>query len=119
MSTELAANIIGAIASSAACITWMPQARQTWRNRKDGEALSALSLGTQMLVALTSATWIAYGISAQTYWACVPNFVILPLALWTITMVSRARRSQTRLKEGPTVENAPLNQESPAGQVSA
>lgn len=86
-------HLIGSAASVIAFALFLPQARATWRNRHNAAALRAVSLGTQWLVVTNALLWFAYGAVTQAFWIAAPGFVNLPLAMVSITLISRARRT--------------------------
>ena len=85
-------HFIGFIGSSLSFILWIPQARLTWKNRKNPEKLSAVSVGTQWVVVANAITWGIYAVLTGAWWAGAPGVINLPLAVGTIFLISKARK---------------------------
>lgn len=77
-------NFIGLIANITSLILWIPQARTTYANRQDKEALKGISYGTQIITSINTVFWCIYGIMIHSIWLAMGTIIILPLALWTI-----------------------------------
>ena len=90
-------HVIGVLGATISFVLWLPQARSTWRARRDPRALSAISVWTQLLVALNAVVWFVYAGLLGEFWVGAPGIVNLPLALLTVYLVLRARRVQRAL----------------------
>lgn len=77
-------DFVGLIANISSLILWLPQAKTTYANRKDREALKGISYGTQIIAAINTLLWCIYGFMMHSIWLSMGTLVILPLALWTI-----------------------------------
>lgn len=83
---------LGAAANLLSLLVWIPQAKTTWKKRKEVEALSGISLGTQLISAITSITWCVYGLLIHDVWLPLGSIVVVPLAIWTIFTKYRAQK---------------------------
>jgi uncharacterized protein with PQ loop repeat len=83
-------NFLGALANLTSLVLWLPQARTTWRNRSNPEALKGVNLLTQIIVAINTVLWCIVGLLTQNGWLAMGTVVILPLAVWTIILKTRA-----------------------------
>lgn len=81
---------VGLAASTISFALWLPQARATWRSRRDPEALRALSRATQWLVVANALLWAVIGIREGNLWIAAPGAVNGPLAAWTLWLLHRA-----------------------------
>ncbi|GHU37902.1 hypothetical protein FACS1894192_08040 [Bacilli bacterium] len=77
-------NIVGLIANLLSIVLWMPQARTTWQNRKNPQAIKGISLETQIIVAANTICWCIYGFMTHDFWLPIGTACILPLAICTI-----------------------------------
>ena len=77
-------DFVGLIANISSLILWLPQAKTTYANRKDREALKGISYGTQIIAAINTLLWCVYGFMMHSIWLSMGTLVILPLTLWTI-----------------------------------
>ncbi|USI64630.1 hypothetical protein LMK05_07215 [Lactococcus petauri] len=77
-------DFIGFIANITSLVLWIPQARTTYANRKDKEALKGISYGTQIIASVNTIFWCVYGVMIHSVWLAMGTVIILPLALWTI-----------------------------------
>lgn len=84
--------ILGLLANATSFILWLPQARTTWKNRNNAEALQGISLGTQVIAALNTSAWCLYGLLIHDMWLPLGTLIVLPLALWTISLKMRASK---------------------------
>lgn len=78
--------ILGLFANATSFILWLPQARTTWKNRSNTEALQGISLGTQVIAGVNTSTWCIYGLLIHDMWLPLGTLIVLPLALWTIVL---------------------------------
>ena len=85
-------DIIGFTASVISFLLWLPQARQTWKNRSNAQALAGISLTTQALVVMNATLWGAYAVSTNAFWVGAPGIINAPLAVGTIVIAVRAGR---------------------------
>lgn len=77
-------DIIGALANLTSLLLWIPQAKITWINRHNKEALSGISIGTQIIVAINTTFWCVYGVMISNIWLPLGTFIVLPLASATV-----------------------------------
>lgn len=77
-------HVLGFLANVTSLVLWIPQARITYQNRHDRNALNGISYGTQVIASLNTILWCIYGLMIQSYWLAMGTVIILPLALWTI-----------------------------------
>ncbi|MFD2254012.1 PQ-loop domain-containing transporter [Lactococcus formosensis subsp. bovis] len=85
-------SCLGALANILSLLVWIPQAKTTWKKRKEVEALSGISLWTQFISAITSLTWCLYGLLIHDIWLPLGSIVVVPLAVWTIFTKYRAKK---------------------------
>lgn len=103
-------SLVGFAATSTSLLRLIPQAVQTYNQRKDYEALRGLSLATQWLTLANSLLWIIYGVLLhlvsktgwEALWIGAPSIINMPLAAMIIVLTSRARRADAlvRLQDG-------------------
>lgn len=82
-------NLIGFLANLTSLILWIPQAKTTWKNRNNNEALKGISLTTQVFVICNTLLWCIYGLIINNFWLPLGTVIILPLALITIYLKLR------------------------------
>lgn len=82
----------GIMGASASLVMFMPQAWRIWQLRHDSAALEGLSLGTLWGLLIAQISWLVYGVGIKAVWTALPAIVVLPLAIFMIFMVSRAKR---------------------------
>ncbi|GAB2022844.1 hypothetical protein RyT2_19180 [Pseudolactococcus yaeyamensis] len=85
-------NSIGMIANLLSVVLWLPQARTTWQNRNNPQAIKGISLGTQFLTAANTICWCMYGVITHDFWLPLGTIVILPLALFTIIIKLKSKK---------------------------
>ena len=85
-------GVFGFLATTTSFIRFLPQAIQSWRQRRDHEALSGLSLPTQWLTFVNSLLWITYGFLLSELWVAMPSLLNAPMALFVIVLILRSRR---------------------------
>lgn len=97
-------TILGFIASTFSIIMTIPQAIRAWQLRNDFEALSGISILTQVFLLGNALSWFAYAIVDRDLFVALPGFINIPLAILTIVLVVRGRRrgGPTRPKDGLT-----------------
>lgn len=95
-----AVDLIGFLASATAFGLFVPQAMLTWRKRRDAAALSGVSVGMQAVLLGNAVLWGAYGVLTGAFWVAAPGLVNGPLALATLLLVLRARRSGGEVSTG-------------------
>lgn len=89
---------MGVIASASSIVLWIPQAKSVWKNRHDHHYMSLLSTGTQWLLVTGSSAWGAYAFGMQAFWSGLPTAINLPLSLFTLTVIYKARREERILQ---------------------
>lgn len=82
---------LGFQGATLALIMWLPQARRTWQTRHHYAALSQLSVGTFAINAVNVGGWMLYAALTGAWWVGVSGVVNLPMSLWTISLILRAR----------------------------
>lgn len=87
-------NIIGAIAATISITLFIPQAATTWKNRRNPQALTGISVGTQVLVATNALVWFALGWLEENFWISAPGLLNLPLALATLYTLKQHRKEE-------------------------
>lgn len=85
-------NIIGALANLTSLLLWIPQAKTTWRNRSNKQALLGVSIGTQIIVVINTVLWCVYGLMISNVWLPLGTIIILPLASITIFLKLKSKR---------------------------
>lgn len=91
-------TILGALGAVISFILWLPQAKTTWLNRKNIEALAGISIGTQLLVIINAAIWGLYAFYLNEFWVGAAGLINGPLAVATVVLVWRARKSSAKEK---------------------
>ncbi|WP_271495797.1 hypothetical protein [Enterococcus sp. 5H] len=91
-------NIIGALANLTSLILWLPQAKITWNNRNNKQALSGISIWTQLIVSINTVMWCVYGVMIDNVWLPIGTIMILPLAVMTIVLKMRLNRNDSDQK---------------------
>ena len=92
MDIILLTSIVGFLATTTSFIRFLPQAVQTWKQRKDANALSGLSLPTQWLTLINSLLWIMYGFLLQEIWVAMPSLLNAPMAIFVIALIISSRK---------------------------
>ncbi|MBP1047113.1 hypothetical protein I6N96_12600 [Enterococcus sp. BWM-S5] len=87
-------NILGAIANLTSLILWVPQAKTTWKNRNNIQALSGVSIATQIIVAINTILWCVYGLLISNIWLPLGTIIILPLATLTIFLKLKSTKEK-------------------------
>ncbi|GGC94856.1 SemiSWEET family sugar transporter [Enterococcus wangshanyuanii] len=87
-------DIIGALANLTSLILWIPQAKTTWKNRNDPQALEGVSIGTQILVAINTILWCIYGVMIKNVWLPLGTIIILPLASLSIFLKKKSGKNK-------------------------
>lgn len=82
---------IGAVAAVITCTQFGPQARQTWLQRRDAEALAGVSAPTFGLAFLNGSLWMSYGIGLGNITIVIPNLVSVIVLGMTLSLVLKAR----------------------------
>lgn len=85
-------DMIGALANLTSLLLWIPQAKTTWRNRKNKSALLGVSIGTQIIVVVNTVLWCIYGLMISNIWLPMGTAIILPLASVTIFLKLKSKR---------------------------
>lgn len=96
--TGVIVNIIGALANLTSLILWLPQAKITWNNRNNKQALSGISIWTQLIVSINTVMWCIYGVMIDNVWLPIGTIMILPLAVMTIVLKMRLNRNDSDQK---------------------
>lgn len=86
-------TFLGLLANVTSFILWLPQARTTFKNRHNPEALKGISLGTQIIAAINTSAWCLYGLFIHDAWLPLGTLIVLPLALWAIVLKLKANRT--------------------------
>lgn len=92
-------NILGAFANLTSLILWIPQARTTWENRHNLQALSGVSITTQIIVVINTVLWCIYGIMIDNFWLPLGTIIILPLASLTIFLKLKSNKNTRAISE--------------------
>jgi uncharacterized protein with PQ loop repeat len=92
-------EFLGFTASAVSFILWWPQAIRVWRCRRAGASLRGVSLSSQALLLFNAALWGAYGVVTNSLWVGAPGLVNAPLAVATIVIVVRGRRTPAGRQE--------------------
>lgn len=87
-------NILGALANLTSLILWVPQAKTTWSNRYNLQALSGVSIGTQIIVVINTLLWCIYGVMITNIWLPLGTIIILPLAIMTILLKLQSNKNE-------------------------
>ena len=85
-------HFVGFIASTISFVMFMPQAMRTWSMRGDSHALLGVSIAQQWLIVANASLWFVYGWMTEAFWVAAPGFVNLPLAVFSIVLIFKARR---------------------------
>ena len=83
--------LLGIFANITSLVLWLPQARTTWKNRNNAQALSGVSVGTQIITAMNTIFWCIYGLLIHDFWLPIGTVVILPLVLFTLTLKYKSK----------------------------
>ena len=84
------------LAATFAFVLFLPQAVRAWRLRNDGEAMSGLSLVGFIMLLANSIAWLLYGIGLSALWIIVPNSLNIPVSLFMVALILRARKRAAR-----------------------
>lgn len=105
-------NILGLVANITSLVLWIPQAKITYQNRHNREALKVISYGTQTIASANTILWGVYGILIHSIWLAMGTIFILPLTLWTIWLKHKAendiwfeQNSRTVASENELIES--------------
>lgn len=93
-------DALGAAGSLVSVVLWVPQARRTFAQRHDRDALAGLSLGTLALVMLNATLWLLYSATVGSYWPGLPGLVTFPLSMMMFWLAWRSRRFGRRASCG-------------------
>lgn len=88
-----ATEAIGLMASLGSFLLWVPQGIRVWRGRRDPAALRGIALSTQVIALAGSVLWVTYAALVGSFWVGAPVVVTGPVAVMTITVLVRGRRS--------------------------
>lgn len=81
------------VAAASTLLLFLPQTVSTWKNRSDAHAFAGLSTGMIWLSFIGAVTWLIYGAGIGAVWTMVPSFINIPLTLFILALVHRARRA--------------------------
>lgn len=84
---------VGMIGTVLAFLLFLPQARHTWANRARPERLRGLSLVSQGCIIANALVWGLYAVLTDAFWTGAPGIINAPLAVCTILLLLRGRRS--------------------------
>lgn len=87
-------NILVILANLTSIILWLPQAKTTWKYRREPEALKAISYGTLIMAGLNTTFWGVYGLIIQNYGLAFATILILPTTLFTLFLKFNTRKLQ-------------------------
>lgn len=87
------AHAVGFIMSIVAFVVWLPQATLVLKNRKAPAMLAGVSIWTQILALFNALGWGLYAVLTGALWSGAPGIVNGPLAIMTIILLVRARRT--------------------------
>lgn len=90
---------LGFAASAVSLILWWPQALRVWRCHRAGESLSGVSISSQALLLANAALWGVYAVVTNSLWVGAPGLVNAPIAVVTIVLVVRGRRTPAGQQE--------------------
>ena len=68
-------TLIGSVAGIVSTICWMPQTLRTWRTKHTKD----LSLSTNLLVFVSVALWLVYGVMLEAWPMVIANSIALAL----------------------------------------
>ncbi|WP_182112229.1 hypothetical protein [Actinotalea sp. JY-7876] len=88
-----ATEAIGMIASLTSFLLWVPQGVRVWRARRSTHLLSGIALSTQVISLAGSLLWFTYAVLIESFWIGAPLIVNGPIAVMTIVVLLRARRT--------------------------
>ena len=97
-------EILGFAAAVVSFVLWWPQAVRVWQCRRSVEHLSGVSISSQVLLLTNASLWGAYAVVTGSLWVGAPGLVNAPLAIVTIVILHRARRSQLSRTAGVRAE---------------
>lgn len=98
VSYMLGTNALGIMASIIAFLLFVPQAMRAWDARNQPAAMSAVSIGTQVLLLTNAIVWALYGLGTHAFWVAAPGIVNGPLALVVMSLVIRSRREAHKIE---------------------
>lgn len=106
--TGLLIELIGCVAAVIACYMFIPQALLVWKDRHDVHALEGVSTATSLAVGVQGFLWVIYNGAKGAWWGVVPNLFLIPLSMFILIILHRARReANDRLESPPTLGSTP------------
>lgn len=81
------------MASLTSFLIWLPQGFRVWRYRHAPARLQSIVLSTQGISLAGSVLWGAYALLIDSFWLGAPSLVNGPIAIATLVVCARARRS--------------------------
>lgn len=95
-------QLVGCAAAVTASCMFAPQALRAWQDRNDVHALDGVSIWTHVLLVLQASLWMFYNGSVGAWWGVVPNLFIIPLGLFILFVLWRAKRIRDEEQAGPS-----------------
>lgn len=92
--------VLGYVAAVLEIVMGMPQARQSYQQRKDDKALSGVSLPGQLLMLFHTVLWVAYGILTVEIPITLAHSVAVPVYFLTVYYVTRSRLRVKKANQG-------------------
>lgn len=85
-------TIVGTIATLLSISIAIPQAIKAWRLRHNHKALQGISVLSMLALLANALAWFLYAILQGDIFIGMPGLVNIPVALFTLFFVVRARR---------------------------
>lgn len=99
-------SIVGFLATLVAFTLFIPQAVTTWRHRNNPVELRGVSITTQVLVLLSALLWNIYAILEHTFWVGIHESLAIPIAIFIIFLVVKARKQDKRMLQDEEDQNS-------------
>lgn len=110
-----ATEAVGMMASLTSFLLWLPQGLRVWRSRRSPGDLAGIAVSTQVISLAGNVLWLAYAVLIGSFWLGAPAVVNLPIAVMTITVLTRARRPAVAQASGQAETSGQLGTDGRAG----
>lgn len=97
--SPLIVEAAGFIAAASTLLLFIPQTLSTWRNRHDAHAFAGLSTGMIWLSFIGAVMWLIYGAGIGAVWTMIPSFINIPLTLFILFLIKKARGQARKAEE--------------------
>ena len=89
---DISTGVVGLLASIMSMVIGLPQAVNVWKFKNDPERLAGISGLAQYMMIGSGALWVAYADMTHSFWVAASVMTSVPLALFTLAILSRSRR---------------------------